>query len=124
MKPSQRLASTFVGLVIIAGFLALLQPLPGTSEGFSTRFVCYLLLALLSSGLKVTLPGVTGTLSVSFLFILAGMAELGGLQTMVIGIGSASVSLICELDETLPAAIGDDRFGEAIKKAVERWRSG
>ncbi len=93
MKPSQRLASTFVGLVIIAGFLALLQPLPSTNEGFSTRFVCYLLLALLSSGLKVTLPGVTGTLSVSFLFILAGMAELGGVQTMVIGIGSALVQI-------------------------------
>ncbi len=93
MKPTQRLASTFVGLVTITGFLALLQPLPTTNEGFSTRFLCYLLLALLSSGLKVTLPGVTGTLSVSFLFILAGMAELGAVQTMVIGIGSALVQV-------------------------------
>jgi diguanylate cyclase (GGDEF)-like protein/putative nucleotidyltransferase with HDIG domain len=93
VKPTQRLASTFVGLVTITGFLALLQPLPTTNEGFSTRFLCYLLLALLSSGLKVTLPGVTGTLSVSFLFILAGMAELGAVQTMVIGIGSALVQV-------------------------------
>ncbi|HTW53858.1 MAG TPA: flagellar biosynthetic protein FliO [Stellaceae bacterium] len=46
-----------------------------------------------------------------------------GVRQLVIGIGSASVSLICELDEKLPAAAaGDDRFGEAIRKAVGRWR--
>ena len=45
-----------------------------------------------------------------------------GVRQLVIGIGSASVSLICELDERLPAATTDDKFGEAIKKAVGRWR--
>jgi flagellar protein FliO/FliZ len=50
------------------------------------------------------------------------VVEVGARQ-LVIGIGSASVSLICELDEKLPtAAAGDDRFGEAIRKAVGRWR--
>ncbi|HVH81907.1 MAG TPA: flagellar biosynthetic protein FliO [Stellaceae bacterium] len=48
-----------------------------------------------------------------------------GARQLVIGIGSASVSLLCELDERLPAGVGsDDRFGEAIKKAVGRWRGG
>jgi len=92
VKRSQLLANSFLGLVTIAGFLAVL-PLATSHEGFSTRFICYLLLALLSSGLKVRLPGVTGTLSVSFLFILAGMAELGPLETMLIGIGSALVQI-------------------------------
>jgi flagellar protein FliO/FliZ len=45
-----------------------------------------------------------------------------GMRHLVIGIGSASVSLLCELDEPLPAAMGDDRFGEAVRKAVGRWR--
>jgi diguanylate cyclase (GGDEF)-like protein/putative nucleotidyltransferase with HDIG domain len=93
VKPSRSLAGTFIGLVTLAGLLAVLRPLATTNEAFSTRFVCYLLLALLSSGLKVRLPGVTGTLSVSFLFILSGMAELGPLQTMAIGIGSALVQI-------------------------------
>lgn len=48
------------------------------------------------------------------------VVEIGARQ-LVIGIGSASVSLICELDERLPAA-NDDRFGEAIRKAVGKWR--
>jgi len=49
--------------------------------------------------------------------------QVGG-RHLVIGIGSASVSLICELDEPLPVTTSDDRFGEAVKKAVGRWRGG
>ena len=93
VKPSRSLAGTFIGLVTVAGLLSVLGPLATNNQGFSTRFVCYLLLAWLSSGLKVRLPGVTGTLSVSFLFILAGMAELGPLQTLAIGISSALVQI-------------------------------
>lgn len=47
-----------------------------------------------------------------------------GARNLVIGIGSASVSLLCELDEPLPAAAGDDRFAEAIRKTMGRWRGG
>ncbi|MBV8778924.1 MAG: flagellar biosynthetic protein FliO [Alphaproteobacteria bacterium] len=46
-----------------------------------------------------------------------------GPRHLVIGIGSASVSLLCELDQPLPA-LGEDRFGEAVRKAVGRWRGG
>ena len=93
MGRSQGLARTFTGLVAFIGLIAVLRPLAVSDEVWSTRFLCYFLLALLSSGLKVSLPGVTGTLSVSFLFILASMAELGPLQTMAIGIGSALVQI-------------------------------
>ncbi len=52
------------------------------------------------------------------------VVRVGGRQ-LVIGVGSASVSLLCELDEALPAAGAlDQRFGEAIRKAVGRWRGG
>jgi flagellar protein FliO/FliZ len=46
-----------------------------------------------------------------------------GPRHLVIGIGSAAVSLLCELEEPLPAA-GEERFGQAIRNAVGRWRSG
>ena len=45
-----------------------------------------------------------------------------GPRHLVLGIGTATVSLLCELDKPLPAMTGDDRFGEAIRKAVGRWR--
>jgi PAS domain S-box-containing protein len=49
------------------------------------RCFCYLALAIPASGLKVSLPGVTGTMSVLFLFLLAGTVELGLSETMLIG---------------------------------------
>ncbi len=47
-----------------------------------------------------------------------------GVRHLVIGVGSASVSLLCELDGPLPAAQGDARFGETMRKALGRWRGG
>src|SRR5580692_2845152 len=49
------------------------------------RFACYLAVAVLASGLKVQLPGIDGTMSVNFLFILLGVMELSLSETLVIG---------------------------------------
>ena len=49
------------------------------------RFVCYLAVAILASGLKVQLPGIDGTMSVNFLFILLGVLELSLPETLLIG---------------------------------------
>ena len=51
------------------------------------------------------------------------VVQVGG-RHLVIGVGSASVSLLCELDKPLPATAGDARFGETMKKALGRWRGG
>jgi flagellar protein FliO/FliZ len=52
------------------------------------------------------------------------VVRIGG-RHLVVGVGSASVSLLCELDEPLPqGAAGDRNFGEAIRKAVGKWRGG
>ena len=50
-----------------------------------TRFVCYLMVAALASSLKVQLPGIDGTMSVNFLFILLGVMELSLPETLAIG---------------------------------------
>jgi len=48
-----------------------------------------------------------------------------GTKQLVVGVGSAAVSLLCELDEPLPQGpAADQKFGEAIRKAVGRWRVG
>ncbi|MBK5290904.1 MAG: HD domain-containing protein, partial [Acidobacteriia bacterium] len=52
------------------------------------KFVCYLALALFASILKVRLPGVTGTMSVNYLFILLAIAELSLGEVVVIGVAS------------------------------------
>ena len=50
-----------------------------------TRFLCYLLVAVLASSLKIQLPGIDGTMSVNFLFILLGVLELNLPETLVLG---------------------------------------
>jgi diguanylate cyclase (GGDEF)-like protein/putative nucleotidyltransferase with HDIG domain len=48
------------------------------------QFVVYLVCTILTSRLKVGLPGVAGTVSVNYLFILISVIELNLLQTMAI----------------------------------------
>jgi len=61
-------------------FLAWREPAPLTPA-----FLACLLGAIASSGLKVRLPGVTGTLSVNFVFVLTAIADLPLSQVLLLG---------------------------------------
>jgi len=52
------------------------------------KFVCYLIAVILASSLKVSLPGIEGTLSVNFLFTLIGILEMSLPETLLIGLVS------------------------------------
>src|SRR3989440_6899208 len=52
------------------------------------KFACYVLAALLASSLKVSLPGIEGTLSMNFLFTLVGVLEMSLPETLLIGLVS------------------------------------
>jgi len=72
-------------MVIAAGTASLLQAAIHQSSRNIAEFLCYLGIAILASRLRVTLPGITGTLSVNFLFILVGVAELSYAEAMTLG---------------------------------------
>ncbi len=55
------------------------------------KFVCYLALAIAASFLKIKLPGVNGTMSVNFLFILLGVLELSFGETLLLGVAEVFV---------------------------------
>src|SRR6202045_3182381 len=57
------------------------------------QFICYLLIAILAARLKVRLPGITGTMSVNFLFILLGILELGFAEMLFLG--TAAILVQC-----------------------------
>ncbi len=78
-------AQAFVTVVIAAGTACLLQAALHPSSKNIAEFICYLGIAVLASRLRVTLPGITGTLSVNFLFILVGIAELGYSEALTLG---------------------------------------
>src|SRR5580704_10728303 len=68
------MALTFQGLT--------LEPQP--------RFLIYLFLALVSSGMKVGLPGVQTTISLNFILIMLGLVELTLPQTIILAVASAA----------------------------------
>jgi flagellar protein FliO/FliZ len=45
-----------------------------------------------------------------------------GSKHLVVGVGAAAISLLCELDEPLaPIASADAKFGQAVRNAIKRW---
>ena len=75
----------FVGITASVGVVVLASALTHWQSQDLMRFACYLAVAVLASGLKVQLPGIDGTMSVNFLFILLGVLELSLPETVAIG---------------------------------------
>jgi diguanylate cyclase (GGDEF)-like protein/putative nucleotidyltransferase with HDIG domain len=75
----------FIGITASLGVVALGFALLHWQSQDLFRFLCYLTVAVLASGLKVQLPGIDGTMSVNFLFILLGVLELSLPETLLIG---------------------------------------
>src|SRR6476660_680132 len=86
-------AKVFISLVVMAGTCVLLYAAIHPTSRNIAQFICYLLIAILAARLKVRLPGITGTMSVNFLFILLGILELGFTETMVLG--TAAIMVQC-----------------------------
>ncbi|MFZ0760552.1 MAG: HD domain-containing phosphohydrolase [Candidatus Sulfotelmatobacter sp.] len=84
----------FIGVTVSLGMVVLCSALWHWQSTDPTRFVCYLAVAILASSLKVQLPGIDGTMSVNFLFILLGAMELSLPETMVIGCAATLVQSV------------------------------
>src|SRR3981189_2463843 len=78
-------ARLFIGGTAGRGGWALAHALLHWQSVDLARFVCYLLVAVLASSLKIQLPGIDGTMSVNFLFILLSVLELSLPETLIIG---------------------------------------
>ena len=78
-------AKLYVGAVCATGTLISIIGLSQWRPHNLTRVLCFLVVAAIASALKVSLPTITGTMSVNFLFILIGIVELDFPSTLIIG---------------------------------------
>jgi MASE9 protein len=85
------LAKSYITLVIASGVLLLLVAAGSWSSANLKQFAVYLGLAALASALKVRIPGMEGTISPSFAFLLLGMVALPFSQVAVISLAAALV---------------------------------
>ena len=87
-------ARLFITVVVLCGTGVLTYTvLHGTSRD-PLKFICFMLIALVASRLRVNLPGITGTMSVNFLFLLLGVLELSFSETMALGCAAVVVQCI------------------------------
>jgi diguanylate cyclase (GGDEF)-like protein/putative nucleotidyltransferase with HDIG domain len=91
----------FVGITVSFGMVVLGFALFHWQSQDLMRFACYLAVAVLASGLKVQLPGIDGTMSVNFLFILLGVLELSLPETLLIGCTASLVQSIWQTRKRL-----------------------
>src|SRR5215467_16023937 len=86
-------AWVFLSFVCLTGLLIILYGVWTWRADNISKFVAYSLIALLASRLRVSLPEITGTISVSFLFILICIVELNFSETLFAG--SAAILMQC-----------------------------
>jgi diguanylate cyclase (GGDEF)-like protein/putative nucleotidyltransferase with HDIG domain len=85
-------AKSYVSVMIASSAVLLCYALTTSQMKDPARLAAYALAALFAAGLKVTLPGITGTMSVSYVFILIGIAELSLGEAVII----ASLSTVLQ----------------------------
>jgi diguanylate cyclase (GGDEF)-like protein/putative nucleotidyltransferase with HDIG domain len=80
-----RKATFFYCVVCACGLGALILAARNFAIPDASKFVVYLLLSVFASRLRINIPEMNGTVSVNFLFILIGIAELNYSETLIIG---------------------------------------
>jgi diguanylate cyclase (GGDEF)-like protein/putative nucleotidyltransferase with HDIG domain len=78
-------ARLYISVVVALGSFVLAVGAMHPTSHQPIKFICYLVVAVAASRLKVNLPGITGTMSVNFLFILLGILELSFAETLALG---------------------------------------
>src|SRR3984885_2436433 len=78
------IAKIYVAAIVVIGAAVTLTELTRWESQDLFRFLCYMALAIWASRLKVSLPGITGALSVLFIFILFAIVELSMPEALLI----------------------------------------
>jgi diguanylate cyclase (GGDEF)-like protein/putative nucleotidyltransferase with HDIG domain len=83
-------AKLWIAAIGLAGLAAMVFTFRGWTPEAQPRFIAYLVLALLSTGMKVRFPGVTGAISVHFVFTMLALLELSLPETLFLAVASAA----------------------------------
>lgn len=75
-------ALLLIAFTLALGGIILLGALAWWQNDNVPRFLCFVALALLSSSMRIGVPGITGSISAAFLFTLIGIEELALSQTL------------------------------------------
>src|SRR5450755_5093974 len=107
----------FVAVVVLCGTAVMTYAVLHGKSDNPIKFFCYLVVALAASRLKVNLPGITGTMSVNFLFLLLGVLELSLSEAMALGCAAVVVQCF-DRDRPIPIQVAFNVCSTALAIAV------
>src|SRR5580658_9471243 len=93
-KRMSSIAKIYVSSIVLIGAAIAVTQLAQWQSQDLLRFCCYLGLFVCASRLKVSLPGISGALSVLFIFILFGIVELSLPEALFIGCSAILVQCL------------------------------
>ena len=77
-------ARIYIGAILAGGVVCFTYAMTGWNCRHPLQYLCLLAVALPASTLKVFLPGVAGTISVSYVFVLLGMLDFSYPETVLL----------------------------------------
>src|SRR6266567_317947 len=110
-------AKLYISWIAAVGLIVLVAGLSHWQSTGLPRLLAFLFLAMVLSTQKIRLPGMKGTMSLSFPFILVGIADFGFGETLLLGCTVAFVQTLWH------AQTGADRVQHGDVSAV-RWIGG
>ncbi len=84
-EPLPVAARIYIGVFAAAAVYLLALTFINWESADLFEFGGFLLVAICSAGMRITVPGITGTLSLTFLFVLFGIASLTTPETVLLG---------------------------------------
>jgi diguanylate cyclase (GGDEF)-like protein/putative nucleotidyltransferase with HDIG domain len=77
-------ARIYIGAILAGGAVCFAHAMAGWNCRHPLQYLCLLAVALPASSVKVFLPGVAGTISVSYVFVLLGMLDFSYAETLLL----------------------------------------
>src|SRR5512133_1856425 len=99
--PLRPQAKIFIGTLAATAAACVFAGASHWHPGDAVQLSCYLMLATVASTLKITLPGIDGTMSVNFLFILLAIMETSFAETLLIGTGAVLVQSLWKRSKSI-----------------------
>src|ERR1700681_464760 len=91
MKPNTRLTQTFIGLMAVAAIAGSVYASLSSHTLHTSYSLAILVLAAVTSRMKIKLPGVDGNMSVNLPFLLTAVVSLSAAEAVVITLVSTLV---------------------------------
>ena len=118
MQADRLKAGAFITFVAFAGASVFAYGMLNWHSQDIVKLAVYIVIAAVASGLKVSLPGVNGTMSVNFLFVLLGIVELNLPETLLIGLTGIITQSLWKSRKITPVHLAFNLGGNAAAIGV------